>query len=211
MITIPSELDILPPRPVLFPWLPSSMDCFLEFGLASCCFGAEQIAPTTKDQQPQHESPAIQSVFSFDDGDDDDDDKFCDAVETPATHPLSPASSSTESRNFRHSLKPLFGHEKTAGGHGTTNILVLSREDEIPDMSDVLSEAGSDGINDEEDAVDECHKPKKTFHSPKVKLVSLTDVLEQIIRVLMFFMSANSLKPKMLWSGNYQPKKVRSQ
>lgn len=206
---IPSELDILPPRPVLFPWLPSSMDCFLDLGLGSCCFGAEQIAPTTKDQQPQHEPPAIQSVFSFDE--DDDNEKFCDAVGTPATQPLSPASS-TDSRNYRHNLKPLFGHEKAAGGHGTTNILVLTREEEeeIPDMSDVLSEAGSDGSNDEDDVVQDYHKPKKNFFSPKVKLVSLTDVLEQVLRVLMFFMSANSLKPKMLWSGNQQPQKVRS-
>lgn len=214
MTTIPAELDILPPRPVLFPWLPSSMGCFLDLDLTSCCFGAEEIA-TKNDLSPMYEAPAIRSVLSFDDGEDDDgeDYEFCDAVEiekTIAQKPPSPEGS-------RFSLKPLFGPEKAAAGHGTTTILVLSREDndddeEIPDMSDAMSDAGSESSRDDVPREENYPKPRKTFYpAGGAKLVSLADVVEQILRVLMFIMSATSMKPKMLRSGNYQPQPVRSQ
>jgi len=186
------------------------MGCFLDLGLTSWCFGAEEIA-AKDDPSPRYEAPAIRSVLSFDE-DDGEDDEFCDAVEIEKTFAQKPPAP----EGSRFSLKPLFGPEKAAAGHGTTTILVLSREDndddEIPDMSDAMSDAGSESSRDDVSREENCPKPRKTFYPPRgAKLVSLADVVEQILRVLMFIMSATSMKPKMLRSGNYQSQPVRSQ
>jgi len=161
MTKIPKELDILPPRPVLFPWLPSTAECFLDFGLASCCFGGEETAALEKHPASRAPPPDIRSVFSFD----DDEEEFVDCIngteDFEAEHESSPVTSSESSTvsgddRHRRSLKPLFGEETVASGERTTTILVLSRRDdydEIPDISssDDNSEAGSYRSSDSDD------------------------------------------------------------
>ena len=178
------------------------MDCFLDLGLASWCVGAEEPKNTDENTPPD-----LQTVFSFEeDSYVDCSDGLEETPETPATQPLSsPSELTSESSGYsrRHKLKPLFGDETVAGGHGTTTILVLSRDDddEIPDMSpsDDASEAGSYRSDDE-----------SAFRRPKPKLVNLTDVLAEVLRVVMFFLYATGRIPKPILSRDHQRQTVKS-
>eukprot|EP00535_Pseudo-nitzschia_heimii_P007823 CAMPEP_0197174328 /NCGR_PEP_ID=MMETSP1423-20130617/896_1 /TAXON_ID=476441 /ORGANISM="Pseudo-nitzschia heimii, Strain UNC1101" /LENGTH=219 /DNA_ID=CAMNT_0042623245 /DNA_START=220 /DNA_END=879 /DNA_ORIENTATION=+ len=213
MRTIPKELDILPPRPVLFPWLPSTAECLLDFGLASCCFGGEKETAALEKHPASRAAaaapPGIRSVFSFDD--DEEEEKFVDCMD--GTEGFESESSTVsgdddDDRHNRRSLKPLFGEETVASGENTTTILVLSRDDdnEIPDMSpsDDNSEAGSYRSSDVDDDGSRDHK--KSFGS-KATLVSLTDVLAEVLRFLMIFVYANGGKARPLIVRNHEPQK----
>lgn len=201
-------------------------ECFLDLGLHSCCSGLEE-KPSRNDEAG--------SAFSFDDENDgcgschtkngattraatERADHETRKPLTPATQPLSPSelsSGSSSSGRGGIRLKPLFGEERVAAGHGKTTILVLSREDdgivdEIPDMSptdDNLSEAGSYRSDDEFSL----HNTTKTkFRRPRAKLVSLADVLTEVLRVLVFFLSATGRVPKPILSRDHKRKTVAS-
>ena len=74
-VIIPRELDILPPRPILFPWMP-------QVGFTSCIDGDEEKSKKTQNKKP---------FFSFQFGIKS---KSSSPSTTPATLPLSPESSS---------------------------------------------------------------------------------------------------------------------
>jgi len=239
MLTIPSELDILPPRPVLFPWLSED---FLDFGL-NCCWGGGGLVDQDEIINAAVAATTTQTkFFSFDSDDYYDTDPGrskerialvkASSTTTPETHPLNPYELSSESSTPSSSvvLKPLFGDERAAS-HGTTTIMVLSREehqdndcvDGIPDMSpsdDTLSESGSSYQTTEDETVTSrsnssnynfwgttnTNTNTKTSHR-KTKLVTFVDVIAEVLRVMMFFLSATGSGQKALLF----PKKRESQ
>lgn len=229
---IPKNLDILPPRPVLFPWIPED---FLDLGLNCCWGGGGGIVEdgTSRDSTTTTAIPTIHKTFSFDSEDYYDAAAFSGETKqqqnplTPSTHPMSPSELSSDSsksnsntveRRRRSFLKPLFGYQKDAS-HGTTTILVLQNDpgtDDIPDMSpncdDTLSESGNSyQSGEDDDDVDEKSFFGTTKKAKKARLVTFADVIAEVLRAMMFILSATGRSQKaLLFQKNRQSRKVAS-
>jgi hypothetical protein len=149
----PKELDILPPRPVLFPWIPPMEN--LNLNLNNCCGGG---GDTTK---KNHRRGSNRFSFDLGGGSSKDNNKDSSSSSsqpgTPVTLPLSPSELSSGNNNNNNNDDDI--------------------EIGIPDMS-----------NHNTSSVRNYQTPHRQ-NNKNQQLVSLEDVIAQVLRVLFVFLS----------------------
>mmetsp|Transcript_2542 Transcript_2542/g.5728 ORF Transcript_2542/g.5728 Transcript_2542/m.5728 type:complete len:240 (+) Transcript_2542:242-961(+) len=217
----PKELDILPPRPVLFPWLPSFDS--LDLG---CCGGAGSSLVDSGEGE-------LTCRFSFD----TKDLSGGAAKESPATPPLSPPGSSSPGKSSRREGLPraVVGFVERSMSVSRVNTLLRKKvvvggldhqdypcDDDIPDMTQIDSRS----MDDTEIGLKDRARPRlwtaldatltkafgssptsKTKNGEGEKLVSLADVFSEVLRVLLFLVS---IKQKLVGGGKVHEDRPRS-